>query len=276
MKHRYGVAAGKQFQQAKYGESIKINDTVVSFFPAGHIWGSAQILIDYKGYKLVISGDYKRRSDPTCSLFEPIPCDTFITEATFGMPVFTHPDDGVELQKLINSLEQQKDRVHLMGCYSLGKCQRIILRLRELGYHKKIYLHGAMVGLIDLYTSYGFDFGEIDHISTLPKENFSNQLVLCPPSALKDRWSRRFDNPVIGFASGWMRILQRAKQKGIELPIIMSDHADWPELIQTLKEVNPSEVLVTHGREEALIYYAQQQGFIAKPLSIFHLESEED
>lgn len=276
MKHRYGAAAGKHFQVAKYGETLKINDTRVSFFPAGHIWGSAQILICYKGHRLVISGDYKRRPDPTCPQFEPVPCETFITEATFGMPVFTHPDDGFELRKLIQSMFLNEERVHLVGCYALGKCQRIILRLRELGYHNRIYLHGSMIGLIDLYKAHGFDFGDIGHVSKLEKDQLSNQLVLCPPSALKDRWSRRFDNPVIGFASGWMRILQRAKQKGVELPIVISDHADWPELIQTLHDINPIEVLVTHGREESLLHYAKQHGFDAHPLSIFHAEGEED
>lgn len=276
MQHRYGAAAGRQFQNLAYGQSLTIGQTQVTFYPAGHIWGSAQILINYRGYRLVISGDYKRRPDPTCPLFEPIPCHTFITEATFGMPVFTHPSDKKELQKLIDSLTFHHDRVHLLGCYALGKCQRIILLLRELGYHNCIYVHGAMKGLIDLYAYHGFNFGEIAPVTALGKEHYKNQLVICPPSALKDRWSRRFPHTVICFASGWMRILQRAKQKGVELPLVISDHADWPELVQTLHDVNPEEVLVTHGREDALIYYAQQQGFRAKPLSIFHLEEEEE
>lgn len=267
MKHRYGAAAGTVLQSLRYGDPLQIKGVRLFFYPAGHIMGSAQVLLEYRGERIVISGDYKRRFDPTCEAFEPRACDVFISEATFGLPVFTHPDDEKELQKLITSLSTHQDRPHLIGCYALGKCQRLLLRLRQLGFQSPIYLHGALQGLTEVYSKRGYDFGEVRSIIGADKKQFNGQLILCPPSALADRWSRRFQDPVIGLASGWMRILQRAKQRGIELPLIISDHADWPELIQTLKEVNPQQLWVTHGQEEALVHYAQTQGYEAKALA---------
>lgn len=276
MKHRYREACGEKIQPLPYYHHLQIKDISVSFYPAGHVWGSAQVLLDYRGQRVVVSGDYKRRYDPTCEPFEPISCEVFITEATFGLPVFTHPDDSLELQKLIDSMKSYPDRPHLVGCYALGKCQRLLLRLRQLGYGQPIYLHGALEGLTQLYHQHGFDFGELILVSTIDKKQLNGQLILCPPSALADRWSRRFEDPVIGLASGWMRILQRAKQKGIELPLVISDHADWPELIQTLEDVNPDQLWVTHGQEDALIHYAQSKGYEAKALSLVGMEGESE
>lgn len=274
MQHRFREAAGLTMQPLNYRQSLLVKDVIVSFFPAGHILGSAQILLEYRGERIVISGDYKRRYDPTCEPFEPIPCEVFITEATFGLPVFTHPDDGEELKKLIISMTKYPNRTHLVGCYALGKCQRLLLRLRQIGFDRPIFMHGAMQGMVDLYRQNGFDLGNIKLVNEVNKKLLDGQLILCPPSALADRWSRRFNDPVVGLASGWMRILQRAKQRGIELPLIISDHADWPELIQTLKDVNPEQLWVTHGQEEALIHYAQSQGYHAKALSLLGMEGE--
>jgi putative mRNA 3-end processing factor len=276
MQHRYRDAAGQVLQPLEYRQTVKVKDVTVSFYPAGHVWGSAQALLEYKGKRVVISGDYKRRYDPTCELFEPVPCHVFITEATFGLPVFVHPDDGEELGKLTASLERYPDRVHLVGCYALGKCQRLLLRLRQTGFDKPVYLHGALQGLTDVYAAQGFDFGELRSVSGMDKKTMQGELVLCPPSALADRWSRQFNDPVIGLASGWMRILQRAKQRGIELPLVVSDHADWPELIQTLKDVNPQELWVTHGQEDALMHYAQTQGYKARALAMVGMEREDE
>ena len=276
MQHRYREAAGEIMQPLDYRQALRVRDVMVSFYPAGHVWGSAQALLEYRGQRVVVSGDYKRRPDPTCELFEPVPCDVFITEATFGLPVFTHPPDGDELKKIIVSMEKYPDRVHLVGCYALGKCQRLLMRLRQIGFEKPIYLHGALQGLTDVYGREGFDFGELRAAAEIDKKQAEGQLVLCPPSALADRWSRKFNDPVIGLASGWMRILQRAKQRGIELPLVISDHADWPELTQTLKDVNPQQLWVTHGQEDALIHYAQSQGYEAKALSLVGMEREDE
>lgn len=275
MGHRYGDRAGK-FQELGYHKPIQINEVALRFVPAGHILGSAQAVMEYQGERVVVSGDYKRRADPTCAPFEPVPCDLFVTEATFGLPVFTHPPDEEEIAKLLRSLQFHPDRAHLIGVYALGKCQRLMKLIRQAGYHEPIYLHGAMIGLTELYESYGQDLGEWQPVAETPKETMAGKIVLCPPSAVGDRWSRRFGDPVTGVASGWMRVRQRAKQKGVELPLVISDHADWNELLQTLKEVNPGLLLVTHGQEDALVYEARRLGYAADALHIEGLGEESD
>lgn len=276
MHHRYRDYAGEQMQPLGYHQPIKINDVALRFVPAGHILGSAQAVMEYNGERVVVSGDYKRRADPTCPPFEPVPCDLFVTEATFGLPVFTHPPVEEEIAKLLRSLQFHPDRTHLIGVYALGKCQRLMKELRRAGYHETIYLHGAMIGLTELYESYGQDLGVWQPVAETPKEAFVGKIVLCPPSAIDDRWSRRFGDAVTGAASGWMRIRQRAKQKNVELPLVISDHADWNELLQTLKEVNPELLLVTHGQEDALVYEARRQGYHADALHIAGLGEETD
>jgi len=258
------------------GKSVTFNDVAVTFFPAGHILGSTQILIEYSGYRVVVSGDYKRRHDPTCPPFEVVPCDVLITEATFGLPVFKHPPIEHEIDKLLHSLRVFPERCHLVGAYALGKCQRVILALREAGYEKPIYLHGAQLKLCDLYEQLGISLGALIPVSDVAdKKALAGEIVLAPPSALADRWSRSLPNVRPVMASGWMQIRARAKQRNAELPLIISDHCDWPELLQTIEEVNPKEVWVTHGREDALMYQAEKMGFKARALSLVGYDEEE-
>lgn len=268
MKVRYGIDFSEQHQALPYYEKININGVDLTFLPAGHILGSAQILLEYGGSRLIISGDYKRAPDPTCELFHVHECDVFITEATFSLPVFTHPPIELELKKLLESVTHHPERSHLIGAYALGKCQRIIKTLRLMGYHEPIYLHGALMKLSVLYQTLGIDLGILLPATIDKVTDFKGKIILCPPSALHDRWSRRFPDPVVALASGWMQIRARAKQKGIDMPLIISDHADWNELTQTLHDVNTPEVWVTHGREDALIYYATQQGIKAQALRL--------
>ncbi len=276
MKIRYGVKYSQKPQIIKYNQTLRIGDVYVKFLPAGHILGSAQILITYKGYKVLISGDYKRRPDKTCLEYEPTNCHTFITEATFGLPIFKHPDDKLEINKLIESLKTHNNFIHLIGVYALGKCQRVISLLREKGYDDVIYLHGALSKITEYYISKNIKLGKIKNIKELDIFNCKNQLILCPPSALNDRWSRKFKRVIKGYVSGWMNIKQRVKQKNIELPIIISDHSDWFEIINTVRDNNPSEVLITHGREEALNYYLNLNGYKSKALSLLGFEDEDE
>jgi putative mRNA 3-end processing factor len=259
-----------------YGEAVKIGDVEVSLVPAGHILGSAQAVLEHKGQRIVVSGDYKRRPDPTCPPFEPVPCDVFITEATFALPVFHHPSDAGEIGKLLRSLATFPERTHLVGVYALGKCQRVITLLRAAGYDKRIWLHGGLASLCKLYQDHGVDLGDIALVSDAILETFKGAIVLCPPSAISDRWSRRFFEPIPAMASGWMGIRARARQRGAELPLIISDHADWSELTQTLKDVGAPKVWVTHGREEALVHHARSLGIEAEALHIAGREEEDE
>ena len=268
MKVRYGADCAGTFEQRPLGETLSINGVGVRLVPAGHILGSAQVVIEWAGRRAVVSGDYKRASDPTCAPFELVTCDVFVTEATFALPVFRHEKAHHEVEKLLASMAAEPDRTHLIGAYGLGKCQRMIRVIRDAGYDKPIYLHGAVMALTELYQKLGIDLGDVRPVAGTDQKSMLGGIVMCPPSALGDRWSRRFGDPVNAFASGWMRIRGRARQRGIELPLVVSDHVDWPELIQTIAETGAEEIWVTHGREDALVHYLATLGRKARALAL--------
>ncbi len=275
MRQRYGAEAGGVLQAAAYGERIDLGGVAVTLVPAGHVLGSAQIVLEHRGARVVVSGDYKRRPDPTCAPFEPVPCDVFVTEATFGLPVFRHPADRREIDRLLHSLRLFPERCHLVGVYALGKCQRLLALLRACGYDEPVYLHGALVALTELYRGFGHDFGALLPCAGVEREALKGKIVLAPPSAFADRWSRRLPDPVACMASGWMRVKQRAKARGVELPLVISDHADWDELTATIGELGAGEIWVTHGREEALVHYAAGIGLKARALALVGFEEDE-
>jgi putative mRNA 3-end processing factor len=274
MKVRYGDDCAGAFQPLALGTPISINGVSVRLVPAGHILGSAQVVIEWAGKRAVISGDYKRAADPTCAPFELVPCDVFVTEATFALPVFRHEKAEHEVEKLLGSMAAEPDRTHLIGAYNLGKCQRMIRVIRDAGYDAPIYLHGAVIALTELYQRLGIELGDLRPATTTDAKSLRGGIVMCPPSALGDRWSRRFGDPVNAFASGWMRVRGRARQHGVELPLIVSDHVDWPELIATVTEVGAEDIWVTHGREDALVHYLATLGLKARALALVGREEE--
>jgi len=261
-----------------YGETLNIGGGVTAtFVPAGHVLGSAQILLEHAGERVIITGDYKRAPDPTCAPFAVTPCDIFITEATFGLPVFTHPPIGEEIGKLIDARADNPDSCILVGAYALGKAQRVIAELRAARHTDTIWLHGAMEAMCRLYEDHGVDLGDLRLVSDAPsKDAMRGAIVMAPPSALGDRWSRRLPDPVTAMASGWMRVRQRARQRGVELPLVISDHADWNELTRTIAEVNPQETWITHGREEALLRWCELNQRRARALALVGYEDEDD
>jgi putative mRNA 3-end processing factor len=268
MRIRYGENFCQSEQVAVMGKPLVIGDVRVTFHPAGHVLGSAQILIEAAGLRLVLSGDYKRQEDATCAPFEVIPCDIFITEATFGLPVFSHPPIATEAQKLLQSLALFPDRAHLVGAYSLGKAQRVMRALHDAGHDRPIHLHGAMEKITGYYQERQIRLGETARVAGTSKADLKGAIVLCPPSSLNDLWSRRFPDPVTAFASGWMRTRARARQRGVELPLVVSDHADWADLCRTIGETGASEIWVTHGQEDALVHWCTSKGLSAKPLNM--------
>jgi len=276
MAERYGEGFAGAVQAAAYGEAVDRDAVQVSLVPAGHVLGSAQAVVRWKGLTMVVSGDYKRRRDPTCPPFEPVACDVFISEATFGLPVFRHPDDAQEIARLLRSVAQFPERAHLVGAYALGKAQRIIRLLREGGYDRTIYVHGALERLNRLYEAHGIDLGPLAPATTASKQDFAGAVVIAPPSAIADRWARRFPDPVTAFASGWMQVRARARQRGVELPLVISDHADWDELTRTVDDLRPAELWITHGREEALLRWAQLHDVPARALALVGYEDEDD
>lgn len=276
MAERYGEQFAGSREPLPYGETVTRNGVSVSMAPAGHVLGSAQAVIRWKGMTMVAAGDYKRRRDPTCPAFEPVRCDVFISEATFGLPVFTHPPDAEEIGRLVHSLAQFPDRAHLVGAYALGKAQRVIRLLRDAGWERPVYVHGALERLNRLYEREGVDLGPTRPATGLKPNALAGEVVIAPPSATQDRWARRFADPVLAFASGWMGVRARARQRGVELPLVLSDHADWPELVATFSELKPEEIWVTHGREEGLLRWCELNNQKARALRLVGYDEDDE
>jgi putative mRNA 3-end processing factor len=274
MKVRYGPQSAGGFEAAN--GALDINGVSVRLVSAGHILGSAQIVLDWQGGRVVVSGDYKRQPDPTCAPFELVACDVFVTEATFALPVFKHEPAEKEVRRLCASLGSNRERTHLLGVYNLGKCQRMIVLMREAGYDGPIYLHGALRSLCNLYERLGVRLGALRDVMGAKPGELAGQLVLCPPSAINDRWSRRLADPITSFASGWMRVRARARQRGVELPLVISDHCDWPELLRTIAETEAEEIWVTHGRDDALVHQIGKMGRRGRALALVGFEDEDE
>lgn len=276
MRLRYGDNFAGATQVAAPGETLTLGCARVTFHPAGHVLGTAQIAVEYQGCRIVASGDYKDAPDPTFAPFELVPCDVFITEATFGLPVFRHRNAAGEIAKLLHSVAVFPERAHLVGAYSLGKAQRVIALIRNAGYDRPIYLHGALEKITNYYVGRGIDLGELRPVRGTDKAELAGTIALCPPSSLQDLWMRRFPDPVPCFASGWMRVRARARQRGVELPLVISDHADWDGLTATIAATGASEIWVTHGQEDALVHWSKSRGLKARPLDIAGYGDEEE
>jgi putative mRNA 3-end processing factor len=189
--------------------------------------------------------------------------------------VFRHPDPHTEIAKLLQSVALFPERSHLVGAYSLGKAQRVIALIRNAGYDRPIYLHGALDSITRYYAA-RVDLGELRLVRGTNKAELAGAITLAPPSALKDVWTRRFPDPVTSFASGWMRIRARARQSAIELPLVISDHADWNELIATMSATGASDIWVTHGAEEAIVRWCELSGLKAQPLHLLGYGDEDE
>ncbi|HEX4271271.1 MAG TPA: ligase-associated DNA damage response exonuclease [Rhizomicrobium sp.] len=276
MAARYGENFAGATEAAPYGKAIARGGVDVSLVPAGHVLGSAQAVLRWKGMTVVVSGDYKRRRDPTCPPFEPVPCNLFVSEATFGLPVFRFPPSEDEIAKLLKSVTLFPERTHLVGAYALGKAQRIIRLLREAGYGKTLYMHGALTTMNALYERHGVDLGPLAPATDAGRNALPGEIVLAPPSAIADKWARRFADPIPAFASGWMMVRARARQRHVELPLVVSDHADWDELTLTAAELKLDELWITHGSEEALLRWAALNDISATALEIAGYEDEDE
>ncbi|MBO0710994.1 MAG: ligase-associated DNA damage response exonuclease [Acetobacteraceae bacterium] len=277
MRARLGTEmAGAEQQPLRWGEVVRVGAVTLRLEPAGHVLGSAQVVLEYRGNRAVVSGDYKRQPDPTCDPFRPVPCDVFVSEATFALPVFRHPPPEHEIGRLLASVSLFAKRTHVVGCYALGKCQRLIALLRAEGWDRPIYLHGALSPFCEIYEQVGISLGDLRAATSAKPQDLAGAIVLAPPGAVTDRWARRLADPVVAMASGWMRVRQRARSRGVELPLVISDHADWDQLNATVDEVGAPEVWVTHGREEALIHSLAERGIRGRALRLVGYSDEDD
>ena len=254
---------GAHVETLEYGEPVAIGGTRVSFHPAGHILGSSQVRVEHNGEVWVVSGDYKRQADPTCAPFEPLRCHTFITEATFGLPIYTWDPSAAVIDEILAWWRENRDqeRPSVVFCYVLGKAQRLLAELRE-GADAPIHLHGAMAAMTDAYRESGLALAATRRITDeMRGKLLARALVLAPLSARGTPWMRRLPGASVGFASGLMRVRGVRRQRAFDRGFVISDHADWPALLATIAETGASRVLVTHGWSDALArYLAETRG----------------
>ncbi|MGC6517122.1 MAG: ligase-associated DNA damage response exonuclease [Candidatus Puniceispirillaceae bacterium] len=276
MALRYGADFASNRYPIDYGQSVSFDNTEIEMASAGHVLGSAQIIITHQNQRLIAAGDYKRAFDPTVRPFDVRSCDVFITEATFGLPVFSHPSPIEEVNKLLNFCSLFPNRSCFIGAYALGKAQRVIKLLRLSGYETPIYLHGALLPLSHYYKSQGIELGTLLPLPEKPRgganQELKGHIIMGPPSAIGSPWANRLPDPIICFASGWMQVKARAKQRSVEVPLILSDHADWQDILRTVCEIAPKEVWITHGNEEALLHEFAKRGQKARALSMVGFE----
>jgi len=266
LRRRLGEA---RIEGVPFGERVRMGDVMVSFHPAGHILGSAQVRVERGGEVWVFSGDYKRRADPTCETFEPVPCHTFITEATFALPIYRWDDTSVVAREIFEWWEANREagRASVLFCYALGKAQRILGELARLT-DRTVFVHGSIEPLNECYRQAGIAMLPTRPVSETAKgQSFAGELVLAPPSAGGSTWMRRFGPHERAFASGWMRVRGTRRRRGFDRGFVVSDHADWPDLLQTFEDVGAERVLTTHGYAEPLARYLRERGRLAGTLA---------
>lgn len=261
-----------------FGEPFQIGEATVSLHPAGHVLGSAQVRIEALGEVWVVSGDYKRDADRSAEAFEVVPCDTFITEATFALPVYRWPSTDEVVDDMVAWWRANQDagRASVVFAYALGKAQRILAALapHAMG---EVLVHGAVETLLDPYRAAGIDLGPTRPVGPRVRgERFAGELIVAPPSAFGSPWMRRFGDAATAFASGWMRVRGNRRRRGVDKGFVMSDHADWPGLLRTIEETGARRVLATHGYSDTLArYLVERHGIDAAPLTTLY-ESERD
>ena len=248
-----------------YGTPVTIGDIQVSFHPAGHILGSAQIRIEGPDGVWVVAGDYKRAADPTCAPFEPIACDMFITESTFGLPIYRWDDTRLVIDEIVQwwNGNERDGRTSVLFCYTLGKVQRILAELASVT-DRRVFVHGMMLSMIGSYRDAGVRMLPVESATDQPKgTKFAGELVLAPLSARGTPWMRRLGDHSDAFASGLMRVRGVRRQRAFDRGFVLSDHADWPALLQTISETGAGRVLATHGHSEPLARHLQEHGYEA-------------
>ena len=251
-----------------YGDRRRIGDVEVSLHPAGHVAGSAQVRVHDGRETWVVSGDYKRQSDPTCTPFEIVPCDTFVSEATFALPIYRWPpvEDVIADLRTWIAGNRQAGRPTVLYAYSLGKAQRVLAELGALS-NETVFVHGALLPLIAAYRAAGIEMIPTAPATSATRRDYAGALIFAPPSAAGSTWMRRFGEHVTAFCSGWMQVRGNRRRRGYDRGFVISDHADWPSLLRTFAEVAPRRVLLTHGYSDALVRYLNETGTAAAALA---------
>lgn len=251
----------------EYGQPMSFGSVRVCLHPAGHVLGSAQVRVEGTHGVWVVSGDYKRDPDPTCAPFETVPCDVFISEATFALPAYRWAPTPTVAREILGWWEHNRSRglASVLFAYALGKAQRVLAELAALT-DETVFLHGAVATLTDVYRAQGISMLKTSPATVTGVANYAGALILAPPSAAGSPWMRRFGNHRTGFCSGWMRIRGDRRRRGYDRGFVLSDHADWPSLLRTCRESGARRILLTHGYTDALCRYLQEQGVDAAAL----------
>jgi putative mRNA 3-end processing factor len=273
---RARVGGGATIQALAYGESVVLGGVRVSLHPAGHILGSAQVRIESGGEVWVVSGDYKLEPDPTCAAFEPVACDAFVTESTFGLPIYRWPPEAEVFAEIRSwwAANRQAGKASMLFAYSLGKAQRVLAGLNPAD--GRIYTHGAVENCCRMYREAGIALAPTTHVASAPATtDWSGALILAPPSANSSPWMRRFGPLSTGFVSGWMRIRGARRRRSLDRGFVLSDHADWPGLMSAVRASGASRVWVTHGYRAPVVEWLKQQGMDAQTIET-RFEGEQD
>ena len=257
----------QQYVTHGHGETFELGTALVSLHSAGHVLGSAQVRIEADDQVWVVSGDYKRQPDPTCAPFEVVRCDVFVTECTFGLPIYRWPDTTDVAREILQWREEcaANGEVAMLYCYALGKSQRVLAEIAALGDDQPVWLHGAVDAGVQVYRDAGIPMVETRRVAEEEKgSDFAGRLVIAPPSAAGSAWLRRFRRAQQGFASGWMRLRGNRRRGNYDRGFILSDHADWPALLQTVQETGAHRVIAMHGDTTALVRTLNDQGIAAE------------
>ncbi|MCP9842060.1 ligase-associated DNA damage response exonuclease [Synechococcus sp. J7-Johnson] len=265
---RQRLGAGISLIPVDYGQLHRIGAARVSFHSAGHVLGSAQIRLEAGGESWLVSGDYKRCADPSCAPFEPVQADVFITEATFGLPVYRWSSGAAVANAIRAWWQGAPERPSLLFAYAFGKAQRLLAELAAIGVEQEVLLHGAVQALMPAYRQEGVAMVPTRPVSDLPRsESLAGKLVIAPPSAHRSAWMKRFKDPQTAFVSGWMAVRGARRRRGFERGFVLSDHADWDGLLRTVRDTGARQVYVTHGNSDGLARYLREvEGIAAEPL----------
>ena len=264
VRHRLGTETG--VTSADYGETVSLDGVRISLHPAGHILGSAQVRVEHRGEVWVASGDYKRQADPTCRAFEPQRCHTFISEATFALPVFRWDEPPVTIAEIGAWIEEMREarRPAVLFGYALGKAQRVLAELRAVQKDRPVFLHGALLPLVEIYRRAGVEMPPVQRATDAGRGvSFAGELIVAPLSARGSTWMRRFSDHSAAFASGWMRIRGARRRRAYDRGFALSDHADWNDLVRTIDETAAERVFVTHGYTDTLARFLRERGIDA-------------
>ena len=276
---RTRVGSDQSIATTTWGEALAINGVRVTFFPAGHIIGSAQIRVEHRAETWVVSGDYKTEPDPTCTPFEPVRCNVFVTESTFGLPIYRWTPQSETFAGIGDWWKANKDagRASVIFAYALGKAQRVLAGLAELG-HGRFYTHGAVERLNRDYRDGGVSLPPTIYAGSMPKgHDWAGAMIVAPPSAAGSLWLRRFGQSSTAFASGWMRVRGARRRRSVDRGFVLSDHVDWPSLMSAIESTGAERILVTHGYRDPVVKMLRELGYSADSLaSRWEGETEED